>query len=457
MLDEDLVRFFASKVKTGFYGDIRLIESEGLFLAVENGEFKNVSRLRDCGFGIRLMKDGIWGSASSNTLSKRAIVSALGSAESYLKAKLDSKIRFNIKPESNTVNLKPTWKEDLRKVDINKKSELVLELDNAARGKKIISTMSGYNELISQWMIGSNMGNLVSFYNSYPFLYVSAFVKDKNSVQSISKTIGGNCGFELFQSDAAQELGAGARKDAENLIGAKVVKGGKYDVVLDPSMTGVYTHEAFGHATEADAVLAGGSILEHKLDKKVGNDLITIVDDPTIPGAAGSFVYDQEGTKAVKRVLVENGTLKAYLNTLETSNRLGLSPNGAARSFNHTFNPIARMSNTFIKPGDFKKDIIEDIKDGISFYGFRYGYVDPATGKFMFKSQCGRKIKNGKLGEFVRDVSLTGLTLDVLNKIDAVGSNFALNPGDCGKGGQWVPVTSGGPTIRLREMVVGGQ
>lgn len=457
MIDEDLIKFFASNVKSGFYGDIRLNEMSGNFINTENSAVRRMVKFDDEGFGLRLLKNGVWAFASSNELSKKAIKLAMEKAYKDLNVNVGTKSSLTINPQINNVKLNPSWKEDIRGVDIEKKLKLLLETASAAKGKHSVSTIANYQDYVTHWMVGSNAGNVVSFYESHPKLSVAVFVSDGNSTQSIQKTLGGNSGFEVFGNGANVSLGEAARDEAELIVGAKPVQGGKYDVVLDYSMTGVYTHEAFGHATEADGVVAKNSVLEGKLNKSVGNDMVTIVDDPTIRGAAGSFPFDQEGTAAKKRVLVKDGMLKNYLNTLETSNLLKIEPNGAARAMEHASIPIARMSNTFIAPGDFKEDILDDIKNGIAFYGFQYGYVDPGSGKFMFKSQYGRRIKNGKLGEYVRDASLTGTTLDVLKKIDAIGAKVKLDDGVCGKDGQWVHVASGGPNIRLREVIVGGQ
>ncbi len=457
MPDEDLVKFFTSKIKSGFYGDIRIGDSEGTYLTIENGRVRTTLKQKSSGFGLRIMRSGVWASASSNETSRKSIASALESTYAVINSKIKSTVNFRMEPESNNVSMKPKWKQDTRSVDVSKKLDLAMQADGAAKGKNIVSTMTVYGDSVTHWLIGSNLGNLVSFYESHPRLLVAAFVKDGSSVQSVKRSLGGNGGFENLSADKVIALGKTASEEAHNLIGAKPARGGKYDVVLDPSMTGVYTHEAFGHATEADGVLAGASVLEGRLDKRVGSEMVTIVDYPTIAGARGSFDFDQEGTHSKRRTLVEKGVLKEYLHTLETANRLNLTPNGAARAMDYASKPIARMSNTFIAPGDFTDDLCEGIKNGIAFYGFQYGYVNPGDGKFMFKSQYGRMIRNGKLCEYVRDAALTGSTLEVLNRLDAVGSDFVLDGGTCGKGGQWVPESSGGPSVRIRQVVVGGQ
>jgi len=133
-------------------------------------------------------------------------------------------------------------------------------------------------------------------------------------------------------------------------------------------------------------VMAGASILEGKLGSKVGSELVRVVDDPTISGLRGSYMYDQEGVRATKRVIVERGVLREYLHTLESATVLDAEPNGAARAMSPLSEPIARMSNTYIVAGDYvEEDIYSDVRLGVAFFGFQYGYVDPGSGKFMFK------------------------------------------------------------------------
>ncbi len=457
-MDEDIVKRFKKLVDPSDYGDIRLAEHNKLSIRVENGSVNSVSKSLEKGFGIRIRKNGVWGFASSNKTDTDSLKNAVRHAYKLINVtKQRSITNVEFKPELNNSRRKPEWKKDPRDVDAADKLRMILDAQKVVRDKRIVSNLSDYGESVSEWMVGSTENNFVSFFDSHPRLVISLFVKDDNTIQAVRNSLGGNRGFELFEQDAVDGLVKKTEEEALRLFNAKPVVGGKYDVVLDPSMTGVYTHEAFGHATEADGIINGTSVLEGKLEKKVGNEIVNIVDDPTINGARGSFIFDQEGTTAKRRTLVENGVLKNYLTGLESAQRLGLEPNGAARAMDYSCPPIVRMSNTFIKPGTFSDDITEDIKKGVAFYGFQYGYVDPGSGKFMFKAQYGRMIKNGKLGEYVRDAALTGFTLDVLNRIDAIGKNFALDDGTCGKERQWVPVTSGGPNIRIRSVVVGGQ
>jgi TldD protein len=457
MLDEDLVKFFKSLVKENDYGDIRLCEKEGDEISLENSQIKHTLKIKNAGFGLRIYKNGAWGFASSADLSKNAIRLAVDKAYKSIRQVPKTKNIIKFEQETTISNAMPSWKMDTREVSIERKLAVLKDMYAAAKLPKVASIQSEYEDEVKHWLIGNTLGTNVSFYESHPAAIISVFVKDALTTQAVKKSLGGSGGFELFNGGSSAEVGKAAAEEAIKLLGAKSITGGKYDVVLDSAMTGVYTHEALGHACEADAVLSGTSVLEHKLGKVVGPEIVTIIDDPTLPNIRGSFTFDQEGTKSEKHVLVENGILKEYMHTLETAAKSGKKSNGAARSTDSTVKPLVRMSNTFIQPGDFKADIFEDVKLGISFYGFQYGYADTGSGKFMFKAQYGRMIRNGKLAEYVRDAAIGGMTLDILHRIDAVGDSLALDGGICGKGMQWVPVTSGGPEIRIREVVVGGQ
>ncbi|MCK5047125.1 MAG: TldD/PmbA family protein, partial [Candidatus Heimdallarchaeota archaeon] len=221
----------------------------------------------------------------------------------------------------------------------------------------------------------------------------------------------------------------------------------------------VYVHESFGHAEEADAILAKDSILEGKMGKNIGCELINIYDDPTLPGLRGSYLYDSEGTKAIKRDLVKEGVQIGYLHSLETAAKMGAKPNGAARAMNFNYRPIVRMGNTYIDAGDSSfEELFESIKNGVYLEKSYGGYVDTAKGEFYFSAQGGHIIRNGELAEAIQNVSMSGLCLEVLQRTVAVGKDLRFDfPGSCGKQSQWVPVHAGGPPIAVKEIVVGGQ
>ncbi len=203
---------------------------------------------------------------------------------------------------------------------------------------------------------------------------------------------------------------------AVELLTAENPPSGRFPVILAPSMVGLFTHEAVGHNAEADTVKSGNSILEGKIGKLIASPNVTMVDDPTFEGAYGSYVYDCEGTKAKKTVIIENGVLKSFLHNLETAHWFNVSPTGNARAENYSSPPIVRMSNTYMLPGKVKlEEILSSIKKGIFVEDVGFGgYVFPERGQFMFNANSSYLIENGRKTKLLKNVSLSGLTLEVL-------------------------------------------
>jgi len=225
-------------------------------------------------------------------------------------------------------------------------------------------------------------------------------------------------------------------------------------VVLGPNVVGVFVHEAFGHLAEADLALSGG-VLSNNLGKKIASDLVTFYDDGTINGAFGSFRYDDEGVPAQKTLLIKDGVVTGLMHNRETAKKFNVEPTGNARAEDFRVEPIIRMRNTFMAPRDYSfEELVADIRSGYYFKSFRGGQAN-IDGTFQVGIQEAYEIVNGELGEPVRNASISGNTLETLFKVDAVGKDFELWPGRCGKG-QTAFICDGGPHIRVREVTVGG-
>lgn len=251
-------------------------------------------------------------------------------------------------------------------------------------------------------------------------------------------------------SDAAQK--------AERMLKAAPPPRGRFTVILDNEMTGVFSHEAVGHACEGDSILERESILRDKLGARIGNELVTIIDNPVADGAAegfGRYAYDEEGIAGQPSVLVEKGVLKGYLHSRETAHELHHAPNGHARAMDHAHPPVVRMSNTYFQPGPMPRDELFDVPSAIYVKGMKGGSVDIFAGNFMFKAEEAYEVKKGRIGRLLRDVTLTGNILETLHSVEAVADDFATNPGYCGKMGQDVPVSDGGPHIRVKNVALG--
>ncbi|MCL2142544.1 MAG: TldD/PmbA family protein, partial [Methanimicrococcus sp.] len=172
----------------------------------------------------------------------------------------------------------------------------------------------------------------------------------------------------------------------------------------------------------------------------------------------GYYPFDAEGAPSKKTVLIQNGIMNSYMHSRETAGtfdgKSGSSGNARAQGYAM---PVVRMSNTYIDNGDASfEEMLEEIKDGIYLIGSRGGQVNTGEGVFQFNAEKGYLIKNGEIKELVRDVSLSGQTLEILNQIQRVGNDMKLHAGHCGKAGQTVPVTDGAPHLSIKKATVGG-
>jgi TldD protein len=257
----------------------------------------------------------------------------------------------------------------------------------------------------------------------------------------------------LDLSACARQAAQAAKTEAH----AKPCPGGMMTVVEDSGFGGLMFHEACGHSLEANSVAKGHSEFSGKLGQQVASPLVTLVDDGTLPGQWGSMAMDDEGDSAKRNVLIENGILKGYLIDRLESRRMGLPATGSGRRQNYRFPPEARMTNTFLAAGDSaREDIISATERGLFVGSINGGSVNPVTGEFNFSaSQC-RLIENGRLTQPVRGATLIGTGGQVLREVDMVGSNLALGQGYCYNNSGALFISAGQPTIRVKNILVGG-
>ncbi len=283
-------------------------------------------------------------------------------------------------------------------------------------------------------------------------LVVTAIASRNGRMETATEVVAGLGGWEVAGQLTEEKIAGNARL-AKDLLDAKAPKGGRQKVVVDPDFAGVLAHEAFGHAAEADHVVAGASILEGKIGRRVASPLVSIVDDATFSGGFGTYGFDRDGVAAQRNVIVDGGVLKTYLHNRQSAGQLGAESTGNCRGRNGQI----RMSNTFFSPGELDfEEVLEDLGNGYLLIGSKGGTTSPATGFFNFTAKYGRQVVNGELGDVVRGASLLGSTLETLMKVDAVSKDFRLRPGSCGKGGEWVRVSVGGPYLKT-EATIGGQ
>jgi TldD protein len=265
-------------------------------------------------------------------------------------------------------------------------------------------------------------------------------------------------GFELLDLHPPEEVAEVAAKRSLLMLSAKKAPMGRMPVVLSSEAGGTMIHEAIGHGLEADLAQQGLSVYSKKLGEEVASPLITVVDDPTLPQKRGSYAFDDEGVPSRRTVLVEKGILKSYLYDRLTALEEGVESSGNGRRESYQQKPIPRMSNTMILPGEMSpKEIIHSVEKGLFVKKMGGGQVNTVNGDFVFEVSEGYLIEKGNVGEPVRGAMLIGNGPQVLKDIDMVGSDLGFGIGTCGKDGQGVPVADAQPTLRIPELVVGGQ
>lgn len=442
------------------FADVRIENTATTIIELNDGVSKQSMASRLKGAGIRAFIEGAWAFAQTTNLTAAGMRSTGESVAKMALATREKVVdKFEIDGPSFQDRFEYKVKKPFSSISIDEKMNLVKMIDDQSRDfdKRIASTRSIYGDMHTELFIANSLGTNVYVENSIPRIISVPTAKDGANRQRIFKSLGVRGGYEVMDTDAAQNIGNAAAELVIELLSSVAAKGGSYDVVMDPILNGVMTHEAFGHAAEADNWPSHSTVLEDKVGKEVGPEYLSITDDPTLEGKRGSYEYDWEGTKTKKRTLVKDGILTELLHSLETANRLNMEPNGAARSQSFMHTPQPRMSNTFMEPRDWDVDeLIQDTKNGILLCSFNYGYTQSAKGQFMFQASHGYIIENGEKGQMVRDVSLAGNILEVLAKIDAIGNDFELDAGSCGKGGQSVPTMTGGPHARILDVPIGG-
>lgn len=346
----------------------------------------------------------------------------------------------------------PPLKEDPREIGLEEKSALLAEIEKSATLPLIVNRRANYIEKFEQVSFSDSSGNEFTYGMGRSGFNVLAVASRNGNIQMGYEREHSIHGFNLRHQ---QDVGRKAAETAVSLLEAVAAKGGKMRAVLDPELAGVFAHEAVGHASEGDLIQEGSSVLKGRTGERIGNETLTIVDDPSLC-EFGFDPVDAEGVAVARTEIIRRGVVNAFLHNRESLVAVGNGIAGHARAMPGE-PPLVRMSNTFIENGDStKEEIFAECKNGIFLAGSRGGQVDPGRGVFQFNAEYGYLVENGECTKMVRDVSLTGEILSTLHQIALCGNDRKMSPGYCGKGGQSVPVSDGAPHVLLVDAVVGG-
>lgn len=344
-------------------------------------------------------------------------------------------------------------------VGAERKAALLRLLDDTARSlsPEVQQVIAGYSENRQQVWVANSEGVTAVDDRTRVMIAVTVMARRGDLIQTGHETLAHHGGFELFDEQAVSRLATEATLKALAMLDSIPAPAGRMPVVLANGFGGVLFHEACGHGLEADYILKKTSVWEGKKGHRVASSEVCAYDDGIAPGMWGSNGCDDEGTPVQRTLVIEEGVLTGYLSDRLRAARLGLplTGNGRRQDFRHI--PYPRMTNTYFGPGRYTpQEIIADTPRALYAKSLSGGQVNPATGEFVFGVAEGYLIEGGKVGPAVRGATLIGNGLEVLQGIDAIADDLEIKAGMCGKEGQTVPVGSGQPTLRIRELTVGG-
>jgi len=433
-----------------FY-DVRILKGSWTKILVDNGKLEEITEAPFQGAAIRALAGGAWGFVTTDSIDRLDDKIELARRIARKINRLDE-LKLGEAPRGNSIKI-PS-KKNPRDLSLEEKVKLLKEIEDAAKIQGVSSTQAIYSEVEISTKYSSSEGiDLESQMTRMGFV-ISAVAQRNGLLQWSGEGRAAIGGLELFDKENPIELAREVGKMAVALLEAEVAKGGQFPVILDQELAGVFIHEAVGHAVEGDIILEGGSCLEGKLGQEIASKLVTVKDDPSLM-QNGYYPFDDEGSLSQETVLIKNGVLNSYLHSRETAGRLGGTPRNARAE--GTDRPVVRMSNTYIANDDWKlEEILEELCNGIYLIGSRGGQVNTAEGVFQFNAKRGYIIENGEMTRLLRDVSLSGNTLEILKEIKAVGNDLKYNSGRCGKAGQLVPVSDGSPHLLIGSATVGG-
>ena len=434
------------------YMDVRAGMSNNTSILMKDGDVDEINTGISLGARIRVLKNGAWGFAYTTDLSK---LNEITDTAIQLSNSLTGDVELS---ESEVIEdkVKVDVKIPFKDISIEEKKEIMKDANDAASIEKVNSTTVSYSDGEINEIFMNSEGSEIQTVTSKIRMALNASATDGEIIQFGHGSIGGVKGFELIRETDIEGFGREIGEKAVRLLEAEAAPSGKYPVIADPQLTGVLIHEALGHAVEGDLILQNDSILKDKMGEMIASDIVNIFDDASLKDGFGYYPYDVEGVKTKPNQLVKDGKLVSLLNSRETASKFGMKSSGNARSI-ISDQPIVRMSNTYLQPGDSSfEELFEDVDDGIYLKGSRGGQVDTGKGIFQFNAAEGYLIKNGEITTPLRDVSLSGNILETLKNIDAIGNDFELSVGFCGKDGQTAPVGDGGPHTRILNALVGG-
>jgi TldD protein len=455
----ELIKVYCDRVD---FLTIRLEQAAETNILLRTNKIETLSESIALGGQVRACHRGGWGFAAFNDL--ETLVARIEEAIAAAKIVGDSEtILAPVEPIQDVCQV-PLTGSDPRQIALADKKALCDRYNELLRGyhSSLTTTSVSYSDSSQRIILATSEGGMIEQSWSDLEMRFSATARAGEIIQTGRETTGSRQAYEDLTNLDSQVISAAQR--AVTALSLPKIKGDIYTVVIDPILTGLFVHEAFGHLSEADMAYENPDFLEvMSMGKRFGSEDLQIFD-----GAApieseqnyihrGSYFYDDEGTPATTTQLIKDGVLVGRLHSRETAGKLGEKPTGNARCLNYHYSPIVRMTNTWIGRGSTPvSDLFQDISEGV----YARNWLGGMTNGEMFTFSAGEAwmIRNGKLAEPVKDVTLSGNVFKTLANIEAIGDDFYWDEsGGCGKGGQsGLAVGCGGPSLRIKNVTIGG-
>lgn len=445
----------------GDYAEIYVERNRSNSINLDNGAVEGVGGSLSFGAGIRILKgfSSVYGYTSD--LSQKNLVALA----SKLAASYEGERVIEVKKitKQKTKIICPI-EDSLQNVPVEDKVEYLKKCYEITKGvdERIVRVQNGlsdYHKDIEIFIAEGEEGRYYENFEERARVVMVAYASEEEKFETAFAGPGRFGGWKYFTQELNwQEKARVVGEKAIALLSAKECPSGRYPVVIGNGWGGVLFHEACGHPLEASATAKGLSCFSKSIGQPIASPIVSAYDDGTIPNEWGSNNIDSEGVPTRKVELIKDGICTGFLVDRANGRRLGMEPTGCCRRQNYHCTPTSRMSNTYIAAGkDNPEDIIKDTKLGIYVVDFGGGSVMPSTGEFNFSASEAYIIRDSKVCEPVKGCTLIGTGQEILFAIDRVGNDLALGQGMCGASSGSIPVDVGQPTIRLKEITVGGR
>ncbi len=439
------------------YAEIYLENSTSTKYIMSDSKIDDIITSNNRGIGIRVIYNNNVYYTSTNNITEKNILLKVSNLIKIIPHTKKKKVIFKLGLKEKKY---PKIKLAHKDMPVTTKTKILKEIDQEIRSySPLISQVNAnFIETSKEYTIITTEKKYISSQEISTRLTICPYATKDGKTESTFKTYGKATGYEMLENYDYKHEALEAAKIAVDKLSASKFKGGKVPVILGPGFGAVIFHEACVHPLEATTVADNLSVFSNCLNTPIATSKITIIDDGSIPSLWGSTLIDSEGNPTQKNILIENGILKSYLVDKANSKIMNHPLTGSARRQNYRYPPTSRMNNTYLKEGtDAFSDMVKSIDYGIYCKKLAGGSVNPKTGDFNFSADESYLIEKGKITDMITGITLIGRGQDILNKVEMVADDLSLETGYCGSVSGTINVTIGQPTIKVSEILVGGE